>query len=213
MNSRVSSITTLLFDWDGTIVDSAHLGLIAFQKTFADLGFSFTREVYEASYSPNWYTLYEAMRLPHEKWNEADQLWLKHYGEQGAEFIEGAGQAIDHLRRKGYSMGLVSSGSTSRLKREIQRLGLEGVFQVVICNEQMQNKKPHPEGLQTAMQLLNCEVNCTCYVGDSPEDIEMGKSAGVMTVGVRSTYPTSWKIASAEPDICLESLAAIVEHF
>jgi phosphoglycolate phosphatase-like HAD superfamily hydrolase len=110
-------------------------------------------------------------------------------------------------------MGVVTSGSTSRLDREIQHLGLKGVFQVVICNEQMQNKKPHPEGLQTAMRLLNCEVNCTCYVGDSPEDIEMGKSAGVMTVGVRSTYPTSWKLTAAQPDLCLESLAAITEHF
>jgi HAD superfamily hydrolase (TIGR01509 family) len=213
MNPRASSITTLLFDWDGTIVDSAHLGLIAFQKTFADLGFSFPREVYETAYSPNWYTLYDAMQLPREKWDEADQLWLKHYGEQAAEFIQGADRALDHLQRKGYRMGVVSSGSTSRLSREIGNLGLKEVFQVVICNEQMQNKKPHPEGLHTAMRLLNCEVNCTCYVGDSPEDIEMGKSAGVMTVGVRSTYPTSWKINASQPDLCLESLAAITEHF
>jgi pyrophosphatase PpaX len=213
MISRTSSITALLFDWDGTIVDSAQLGLIAFQKTFAALGFAFPQEVYQTAYSPNWYTLYEAMGLPQEKWDEADQLWLKHYGEQAAEFIHGADQAINHLRRKGYRMGVVSSGSTSRLNREIKNLRLDGVFEVVICNEQMQKKKPHPEGLQTAMRLLNCQVNCTCYVGDSPEDIAMGKSAGVMTVGVRSTYPTSWKIAEAQPDLCLESLAAITEHF
>ena len=213
MTLHTSSITTLLFDWDGTIVDSAQLGLIAFQKTFSALGFAFPDDVYQTAYSPNWYTLYEAMGLPREKWEEADQLWLKHYGDQAAAFIEGAEQAIDHLRRKGYRMGVVSSGSTSRLRREIENLGLTGVFDVVICNEQMQNKKPHPEGLQTAIRLLNCEVNCTCYVGDSPEDIAMGKSAGVMTVGVRSTYPTSWKIAESQPDLCLDSLAAITQHF
>jgi pyrophosphatase PpaX len=212
MSAR-SSITTLLFDWDGTIVDTAHLGLIAFQKSFAQLGFAFPDEVYKSAYSPNWYSLYEAMELPRDKWDEADQLWLKFYGEQTAEFLHGAGDAIDYLQRKGYQMGVVSSASDSRLSREIKRLGLEKVFEVVICNERMQKKKPHPEGLQTAMRLLNCRESCACYIGDSPEDIAMGKSAGVMTVGVRSTYPTSWKLAQSQPDLYLENLAAITSHF
>jgi len=213
MKDRISSISTLLFDWDGTIVDSAHLGLIAFEKTFAALGLPFPQPVYEKAYSPNWYTLYEAMGLPQEKWDDADRLWLKHYGEQTAAFIVGAENAIRHLERKGYQLGVVSSGSNTRLQREISHLGLAGAFQVVICNEDMQNKKPHPEGLHTAMRLLECGSECCCYVGDSPEDIEMGKSAGVMTVGVRSTYPTSWRVAEAQPDICLESLAGIINHF
>jgi hypothetical protein len=46
------SISTLLFDWDGTIVDSAHLGLAAYQKTFAELDAAFSQEIYEATYSP-----------------------------------------------------------------------------------------------------------------------------------------------------------------
>src|ERR1700730_3394606 len=53
-------ITTLVFDWDGTLADSASLGLAAFQKTFADLGVPFPQDVYEATYSPNWYSTYEA---------------------------------------------------------------------------------------------------------------------------------------------------------
>lgn len=206
-------ITTILFDWDGTVVESAHLGLVAFQKTFAVLGLPFPQHVYEKSYSPNWYTLYEAMGLPAEKWDEADNLWLKHYGEQTASFVDGAEKAILELRRKGYRLGVVSSGSTSRLAREIEHLGLGGVFQVVVCNEQMTRKKPHPEGLHTAMSLLDCGAACTCYVGDSPEDIEMGKSAGVMTIGVRSSYPTSWRVGEAEPDICLDNITKITELF
>jgi phosphoglycolate phosphatase len=206
-------ITTILFDWDGTIVDSAQLGLVAFQKTFAALGLPFPEQVYEKAYSPNWYTLYEALGLPAEKWDAADSLWLKHYGEQTATPIEGADNAILELQRKGYGLGIVSSGSTSRLAREIEQLGLGKVFQAVVCSEQMTRKKPHPEGLHTAMRLMNCTAACACYVGDSPEDIEMGKSARVMTVGVRSTYPTSWRVVEAQPDICLDSLAKITEHF
>jgi HAD superfamily hydrolase (TIGR01549 family) len=207
------SITALLFDWDGTVVDSAPLGLAAFERTFAVLGVPFPQEIYEASYSPNWYMLYEALGLPKEKWSDADRLWLEHYGQQTAELIPGAGDAIRHLQRKNYRLGVVSSGSDSRLAREIKHVGLEDAFDVVICNEHMVNKKPHPEGLHTAMRLLDCVADATCYVGDSPEDIEMGKRAKVMTVSVRSSYPTSSRASEAHPDLCLESLAALIEHF
>jgi HAD superfamily hydrolase (TIGR01549 family) len=207
------TITTILFDWDGTVVDSAPLGLLAFQKTFSALGVPFPQQVYEEFYSPNWYTLYEAMGLPREKWDEADSLWLSYYGEQTAGFINGAEQAILELQCKGYRLGVVSSGSTSRLAREIEYLGLAGVFQVVVSNEQMTRKKPDPEGLFTAMSVLGCGATCTCYVGDSPEDILMGKSAGIMTIGVRSSYPTSWRVAESEPDICLDSISRITELF
>lgn len=213
MTNFTSSITTLLFDWDGTIADSAQLGLAAFQKSFAVLGFDFPRETYESTYSPNWYSIYEAMGLPKEKWEIADQLWMQHYGEQTATLVEGAERAIRELRRRDYRMGIVSSGSQARLARELAHVGLADAFEVVICNEQMRNKKPHPEGLETALRTLGCPKTHACYVGDSPEDIEMGKQAEVLTVGVRSTYPTSWKLRSASPDIYLESFGELTLHF
>jgi phosphoglycolate phosphatase-like HAD superfamily hydrolase len=77
----------------------------------------------------------------------------------------------------------------------------------------MQNKKPHPEGLETAISLIDRLPGECCYVGDSPEDIEMGRRAGMLTVGVRSTYPTSWKLKTQSPDIYLESLRELSEHF
>ena len=63
------------------------------------------------------------------------------------------------------------------------------------------------------MRALGCSPTETCYVGDSPEDIEMGKRAQVFTVGVRSKYPTSWKLATHSPDIYLESLATLPQYF
>jgi pyrophosphatase PpaX len=207
------SITTLLFDWDGTLVDSAQLGLTAFEQSFAALGVAFDHEVYQAVYSPNWYSVYEAMGLPKNQWQRADELWTQHYGEQTAELVEGAKQAIAELRRKAYSLGIVSSGNGNRVAREIMNVGFEGVFEAVVCHEQMENRKPHPEGLETAMRLLNRSREECCYVGDSPEDIEMGKRAGLLTVGVQSAYPTNWKLKSSGPDIYVQSLIELSEHF
>ena len=213
MDPRTENITTLLFDWDGTIADSAQLGLNAFQKSFDSLGFKFPQEIYEAAYSPNWYSIYEAMGLPKEKWSMADDLWLQHYGEQTARLIDGAENTLRLLQQRGYRMGIVSSGSECRLTRELSHQGLSELFEVVICNEHMLNKKPHPEGLNTALAKLKRPNEQACYVGDSPEDIEMGKGAQVLTVGVRSTYPTSWKLRDANPDIYIESFSNLTTYF
>jgi HAD superfamily hydrolase (TIGR01662 family) len=207
------SITTLLFDWDGTLVDSAQLGQTAFEQSFAALGVAFDQEVYRAVYSPNWYSVYEAMGLPKEKWQKADELWIQLYGEQIAQPVEGAQETINELKRRGYRLGVVSSGSQCRVAREVSELGLESIFEIVVCNEQMENKKPHPEGLETAIHSLGSSRQASCYVGDSPEDIEMGKRAGMLTVGVRSSYPTSWKLESQGPDIFLKSLNELLDHF
>ena len=213
MAVTTSSITTLLFDWDGTLVDSAHLGLAAYEKSFAEMGIAFDHETYRAVYSPNWLSVYQGLGLPEDQWERADELWTRYYDEQLAELVSHAGQTIADLRKRGYRLGVVSSGNQCRVNREIEQHGLAQLFEVVICHEQVENRKPHPEGLEHAMRFLGCSQQECCYVGDSPEDIEMGKRAGMLTVGVRSEYPTSWKLKSHEPDIYVESLHEIEKHF
>src|SRR6185436_18756313 len=130
----MNAINTLLFDWDGTLVDSAHLGLAAFEKTFSELGVVFAHEIYEAKYSPNWYSTYEALGLPKELWQTADELWIQHYGEQSAPLIDGVGETLFSLHSKGYQLAIVSSGSRSRVCREVAQSVLRDRFAVIICN-------------------------------------------------------------------------------
>jgi len=209
----MNAINTLLFDWDGTLVDSAHLGLAAFEKTFSELGVVFAHDIYEAKYSPNWYSTYEALGLPKDLWQVADDMWMRHYGEQSALLIDGVGETLLALRRKGYQLGIVTSGSRSRVDREVQQSVLKDEFAVIICNEDIVNKKPDPEGLERAMGRLNVEPSQCAYVGDAPEDIEMGRRGNVMTVGVRSTYPSSARVPAANPDLYLERITELVDHF
>lgn len=213
MSARAKSINTLLFDWDGTLFDSATTGLAAFQQTFHDLGLPFTHEFYQTNYSPNWYRMYEALQLPREEWKRADELWLEHYGEQPARMVETAFETIIELDRRGYRLGVVTSGSQTRVTREICELGLASTFQALICNESIFNKKPHPEGLEKAMASLKSPREECGYVGDSPEDILMGKSACVLTVAVPSAYPTSKHLSAADPDIHIESISELLLHF
>jgi len=208
-----NKITTLVFDWDGTLVDSAHLGLIAFQKTFAELDVAFPIDIYEAHYSPNWYSTYTALGLPEDLWARADALWLEHYGEETAPLIEGVGDTLNALHSKGYRLGVVTSGSHSRVSRELESSDLNGLIDTLICNEHIVNKKPHPEGLELSLKQLDSRPEETAYVGDAPEDIEMGRRGNVLTVGVRSNYPSSARLLSVEPDIYLKTIVELSRHF
>lgn len=213
IGNQGDSITTLLFDWDGTLFDSASTGFTAFQKTFTDLGILFTREIYDTCYSPNWYAMYETLSLPKDRWKAADELWLEHYGEEPPRLVKGAGETLHALRERGYRLGIVTSGTERRVKREIEQLGLSSKFEALICNEHIVNKKPHPEGLEKAMRLMASARETCSYVGDAPEDVRMGKNAGLITVAVLSAYPTSRNLLSEHPDIHLKSIDELLLHF
>ena len=213
MITRTSSITTLLFDWDGTLFDSARAGRLAFQKTIDDLGIAFTQEFYETRYSPNWYAMYQALELPKDRWKTADELWLQHYGEEPPKLVDGAESTLIELHARGYRLGIVTSGTERRVAREINQLGLSSRFEALICNEHITNKKPHPEGLEMAMRLLGSPPSVCSYVGDAPEDVQMGKKASVLTVAVPSAYPTSKHLLKEEPDVHLDSIEQLLLHF
>lgn len=206
-------ISILLFDWDGTIIDSAQLGLKAYQKVFAELDLTFSQEIYEASYSPNWHRTYEALGLPKDKWGRADDLWRFHYGHETPASIEGAAETLVSLHDKGYRLGVVTSGNKDRVLREATQLGLINLFEVFVCHEHISHRKPHPEGLRIALDRMKSEPAECAYIGDAPEDIQMGKEASILTVGVRSNYPSNPRLLSFAPDIYLESLTELSNYF
>src|SRR6266567_3155742 len=168
---------TVLFDWDGTLCDSGAALYRAFCKSLADFGISFTLADYTAVYTPAWYRMYEAFGLPHESWNACDLRWLHHFQGEQPGLLPGAVVVLDHCRSAGLRVGIVTGANRDRIDSEFARLGL--AFPAVVCHEDVVQRKPHPEGIERALGLLNASPACCCFVGDAPEDIEMGKRAGI----------------------------------
>jgi HAD superfamily hydrolase (TIGR01509 family) len=209
----MESINTILFDWDGTIVDSANVAFEATQKSLGDVGIPITFEQYQEIYSPNWHRMYEMLCLPQDRWREAEDRWILHYGQEVSSLVPGGRQTLNELRRRGYYLGIVTSANRSRVLREITCHDLQAFFQIVICWEDIINKKPHPESLELAMrQMRKSPENC-CYVGDSIQDIEMGKRANIRTIGVRSQFPGSSSLPNACPDFYFDSIAQLLGCF
>jgi HAD superfamily hydrolase (TIGR01509 family) len=195
---------TVLFDWDGTLCDSGAALYRAFERLMADFGISFSMAEYQAVYTPAWYRMYEAFGLPRESWREADRRWLHHYRGEEPGLLPGARALIDHCSAGGLRVGIVTGANRERIECEFDRLGLS--FPAIVCHEDVINRKPHPEGVHKALALLKAGVEDCCLVGDTPEDIEMGKRAGVSTIGVHSEYVTRSRLEAAAPDLLLENI-------
>ncbi len=209
----MNSIDTILFDWDGTLIDTALPSFDAFKKAMDASGIPIELELYEKIYAPNWYSMYEKLGLPENKWEEADTLWLRNYGMSVPNLVEGAMKVVEELGRRGYSLGIVTSGSRTRVHREINELGLVDAFEAVVCNEDVRNKKPDPEGVRVALRAMDKTPEVCCYVGDSPDDVRMGKNADIYTIGILGKYPSSAKLQVAQPDFCLESILQLLPIF
>ena len=197
-------IATVLFDWDGTLCDSGAALHRAFAKSLAEFGLSFSLAEYQAVYTPAWYRMYEAFGLPRESWKLADQRWLHHYDGEEPPLLPGAGTVMDRCRDAGLQIGIVTGANRDRILREFQRLGL--TFGAIVCHEDVVHRKPHPEGIHRALAQLSAAPEGCCFVGDAPEDIEMGKRAGVFTIGVVSEYIQRRRIEAAAPDLLLENI-------
>jgi HAD superfamily hydrolase (TIGR01549 family) len=204
-----ASTRAVLFDWDGTLVDSAAASLNSYVTLFAGYGIPYGPGEFERTYSPDWYRTYAALGLPRDKWDEADARWLEIYARERSDLLPGAFAALDHLKRAGLALGLVTSGSRPRVEEDLARLEVERFFSVVVCGGDTARRKPHPEPLQVALDRLDVESGSATYVGDSPEDIEMARGAGVFAIGIPGGFPNRAALAASRPDLMAEDIGVV----
>jgi HAD superfamily hydrolase (TIGR01549 family) len=202
----------VLFDWDGTLVDSAEISYRCFERLFHSFGIAFDRAAFARTYSPNWIRTYEALQLPAADWPEADSRWVRFYQEQASPLLPGAREALSAIATAGKELGLVSSGDGPRVRGELARLDLAAHFGAVVCNQDVRRRKPDPEGLLLALSQLGVAAGDAAYVGDSPEDVEMARAASVFAVGIPGGFPNREALLASRPDRVAASLAEAVEE-
>jgi HAD superfamily hydrolase (TIGR01549 family) len=209
---RVPRLQAVLFDWDGTLVNTAEANYRCYEKLFGSYGIAFDRDAFRRTYSPNWHLTYSALGLAEERWSEADARWLEHYCEEEVVLIDGARDALLRVRGAGLRAGIVTSGDRVRVGRELDDLGVASLFEVVVCAEDIVYRKPHPEALLLALDKLGVGAAEAVYVGDSPEDVQMARAAGVMAVGIPGGFPNRDALAAARPDVLEASLTGALDQ-
>jgi len=199
-------IKAVLFDWDGTLVDSAEASFRCYVRMFESFGIPFDRETYARTYSPNWYRTFEQIGLAREHWPTADERWLGFFADETCALIDGARELLDTIVNREIAAGIVTSGGRERVTRELALHGLAGHVREAVFGCDVANKKPHPEGLLMCLEKLSIDAHEAVYVGDSPEDIAMARAAGVYSIAVPGGYPNREALTAAGPDVVVDSL-------
>lgn len=131
----------VLFDWDGTLVDSAAKSYRCYVRVFAAHGIVYDQRAFERTYAPDWYRTYEEVGLPREAWTEADARWLECYEAEPSWLLPGAREALERLAACGMVQGLVSSGDPLRVRREVKTFDLERFFATVVCGGETERRR------------------------------------------------------------------------
>ncbi len=208
-------LSTVLFDLDGTIIDSIDLILRSYRHTLrAHRGLEPPDEVWMKGLgTPLWVQFrdwtddpaeIEAMVATYRAYN------LEHHDALVRPY-DGVVQAVRDLKARGKTLGLVTSKMKSGAERGLRVAGLEQVFDTIVGSDEVEHPKPHPEPVLKALQRLGAPPGDAVFVGDSRHDIECGRAAGVKTAAVLWGPFDRSHLADLAPDYWLEDPADLAQ--
>ena len=209
------AIRTVLFDLDGTLIDSVRLILDSYHHTLATHGLPARSDeewlrgvgtpltTQFAEWRDDRGTV-EAMIATYREYN------LKHH-DRMVTVYPGIVDAVRGIRETGARTGLVTSKNRLGAMRGLTLVRLEAMMDVMVCADEVTNPKPHPEPVERAMALLGADPATTVYVGDSIHDMQSGRAAGVRTVAVLWGPFGRSHLEGAKPDYWVETPGELVE--
>ncbi len=173
----------VLFDLDGTLIDSAELIMTAFEATVqANLHQTIDRTEILGMWSRPIRERFRALAPDRDEVLAQD--YLRRYlalHDQYARLFPGVADVLEALRRRGYAMGIVTSKRRATTQAAVSGFHLDRWCTVIITDEDVSRHKPDPEPVRAAASRLGVPVAAALMVGDSPLDIAAGHRAGAAT--------------------------------
>lgn len=206
-----SPLRAVLFDLDGTLIDS--IGLIVDAMHHAFEGFDGTVPDDSSWMQGIGTPLYKQLALYARSPEELDMLRERYRAYQ---FIHhdnvikeypGTTAVLADLHARGIVMGIVTSKGDELARRGLELTGLAKYLPVVIGADSVTKHKPEPEPVLLALERLGVAADEALMMGDSPHDISSGNAAGVRTVGALWGPFTREQIAVAKPTYWLGSIS------
>jgi HAD superfamily hydrolase (TIGR01509 family) len=209
-------MTAVIFDCDGTLVDSEPLARTAWERTLAPYGYEHTDADFEACVGlpfPRVHAYFAARAaLP-----DHDTTWAAFSAElfglidtELVPFADAIGAARE-LRERGVPIAVASSSPRERLQRTLGRAGLLDAFDVTVAGDEVANGKPAPDMFLLAAARLGVEPRSCVVIADSPPGVRAGLAAGMVTLAVCRVPGTEASLAAADRVVDTVSADAILE--
>ncbi|MCF6094564.1 pyrophosphatase PpaX [Microaerobacter geothermalis] len=213
MKSTKLKYSTVLFDLDGTIIDTNELILTSFQFTLdqfypgkytrADIipymGDTLYKQMERFGAPDDVEALVETYREHNEKVH--DQL-VKEFPQ--------VAETIKTLHQMGVRMGIVTTKQRKTTMMGLNLFGLTPYMEAIITYQDVEHHKPHPEPILKAISQMKAIPEETLMVGDSQYDMMAAKAAGVSAAGVAWSMKGADFLHQFHPDYMLESIDDLI---
>lgn len=193
--SPAPSLRAVLWDIDGTLVDSAEYHYLAWRQALADLGRDLSREEFAQTFGQRNDTILRRHFGPDfpaaeiERIGDAkEEAYRQLLCTGGIEPLPGVRHWLRRLREEGWRQAVATSGPRLNVEAILSRLRLTEVFEASVSAEDVERGKPDPEVFLTAATRLGVEPARCVVVEDAPSGIEAAHRAGMRAVGVLSTH-------------------------
>jgi HAD superfamily hydrolase (TIGR01509 family) len=184
-------LKAILFDIDGTLVDSNQSHILAWQQALRDAGHEFDESTIHDQIGKGADNLVPAL-LPSASEEEAERLGDAHgrifkecYFDQLRPF-PGARDLLARCKEAGYKVVLASSATGEELDHHLELLGARELVDGFTSADDVGCSKPCPDIFETARQKAGVSADEALVIGDTPYDIEAARKAGIRTIAVRS---------------------------
>lgn len=200
----------IVFDWDGTLMDSAAMIVDSVQAAARDLGLEPPSD--ERARHIIGLGLEDALRhalpdLPEARYADLVERYRHHYLSRDHELVlfAGATALIENLAAQGRWLAVATGKSRRGLDRALEQSGLGPFFHGTRCADEC-HSKPHPQMLEELMAELAVPPAQTLMIGDTTHDLLMAKNAGVDAVGVSYGAHPREALLAAGPRYLADSL-------
>lgn len=203
----------LVFDWDGTLIDSAATIAECIQAASRDMGLPVPDR--ERARHVIGLGLLDSLRhavpeLPRERYLDFAELYRRHFlaRESSMSLFDGVPQLLSELARRGHMLAVATGKSRAGLDRALAASGLGVHFGASRCADET-DSKPHPAMLLELMQEFDMEPHRVLMIGDTSHDLEMARNAGVDAVAVTYGAHHEQTLRALEPRACVSSVEAL----
>jgi pyrophosphatase PpaX len=212
LSDRVGALEVLLFDLDGTLIDTIEMIMASARYATATvLGQALPDDVLRHNIGVPLVAQMEEYAPGHSA--ELLAVYREHNARVHDDMIRefpGVDAALRALSAKGFRMGIVTSKSRPVAQRGLDHFGLGGLFEVLVGYEDTQIHKPDPYPVLEAIERFGVSAEKSLYCGDSPHDMDAGIAAGVVTAAAM-WGPFADRVLEPGPDYALETPADLVD--
>ena len=198
----MDKITTILFDLDGTILDTRESIFQSFVHSLTTVGHKApSQEDVFSHVGKELNEVIAGIAGPKGKVEEIREL-IKNFQLANLHLVKlyaGVEEVLKELRSRGYKLGAVTNARRAGSIKRLEHVGILDLFDTVVAVDDVENPKPHAEPVLLALKNMNAFPESAIMIGDSHFDIESGKNAGIKTIRVTYGFHTE-EMDNPKPD-------------